>query len=597
MPATRVTIVLNSKQSQKAPLLIPSSTSLDPASSSSCQDLVIKTAQSKLRLKKANRIYVAGGRELKGKKDWEDVLKDDVVFLVSAGEEYVGSKKQEPLVIQGQNQDDCRPSKEGNPNYTINILAEKAFIDSTSITQLETTARSLPGIIHAVAQPDLHPGSKFPIGAVFVSEGWIHPPLIGGDIGCGMAWFKTKLSRSQVEGDKGRRIAERLQGLEGPWRNQQDREIWLQTDMMEENAHSGAGAEWDAALGTIGAGNHFGELQVVEEFTPAHGIGSSRSQFQLYEGEVVLLVHSGSRGYGGDILKRYTADGQTSLHESDPVAKHYLEEHNRACNWASKNRDLIALRFLACLEPGGESWDLGRNNPDSTATAQHILTARAAVQSRKVVDIWHNNVELASWPPQPPSPVSSNPEADTSTSISTLTTSAPPPPNPHQSKAYIHRKGAAPTLNPSTQTPLSILPLPGSRGTPTLILHPTFTAHNAHGLTNALSLAHGAGRAMSRAKASTYISNKYKGRAEDLLRGDFMPMDKQGNKLGGRDSGVGEDVMGGTWVVCEEKQLVWEEAAEAYKDVWAVGGDLVGRGCAERWGWCRGRVSYKVRKG
>ena len=54
--------------------------------------------------------------------------------------------------------------------------------------------------------------------------------------------------------------------------------------------------------------------------------------------------------------------------------------------------------------------------------------------------------------------------------------------------------------------------------------------------------------------------------------------------------------MGGTWVVCEDKQLVWEEAGEAYKDVWAVGDDLVKKGCAEIWGWCRPLVSYKVRK-
>lgn len=99
---------------------------------------------------------------------------------------------------------------------------------------------------------------------------------------------------------------------------------------------------------------------------------------------------------------------------------------------------------------------------------------------------------------------------------------------------------------------------------------------------------------MSRAKASTYIANKYKGRAEDLLRGDFVPMDKRGNKLNGKDAG--KDVHGGTWVVCEDKQLVWEEAPEAYKDIWAVGADLVAKGCAERVGWCKGVVSYKVRK-
>ena len=41
---------------------------------------------------------------------------------------------------------------------------------------------------------------------------------------------------------------------------------------------------------------------------------------------------------------------------------------------------------------------------------------------------------------------------------------------------------------------------------------------------------------------------------------------------------------------------MWEEAPEAFKDVWDVGEDLVAKGCRESWGCCRGRVSYKVRK-
>ena len=90
IPATHVAIALHSsKQSPKAPLLLPFST----PSPFSRRDLVIKTALSKLRLKKASRVFVADGRELLKQQDWEDVLKDDVVFLVSAGEEYVGTKK------------------------------------------------------------------------------------------------------------------------------------------------------------------------------------------------------------------------------------------------------------------------------------------------------------------------------------------------------------------------------------------------------------------------------------------------------------------------------------------------------------------------
>lgn len=583
MPATRVNIALNSKQSQKAPLLIPSSTSFNPSSPISCRDFVIKAAQSKLRLKKASRIFVAGGRELLEQQDWEDVLKNDVLFLVSAGEEYVGAKKKGYLEVRTDDQNSRGPSAQGNPDCSIKILAQNAFIDAQSITQLETTARTLPGIIHAVAQPDLHPGTRFPIGAIFVSEEWIHPPLIGGDIGCGMAWYKTKLSRTNVEGDKGRKIAEKLRGLEGPWRTQQDRKTWLRENVGGEEQSFSAGETWDMSLGTIGAGNHFAEIQVVEEVMAILGeISVSRSQYSLYEGEVVLLVHSGSRGYGGDILKRYTASGHDSIHEADPLAQQYLREHNRACAWAARNRDLIALRFLACLEPGDESWNLGINidDPNSTTIPEHILAARENVQARKVVDIYHNNVELASWPPQPP--------ASSSASV-------------FQKRVFIHRKGAAPTHYPMTQVQLSILPLPGSRATPTLILHPAFSLATGWGFFNALSLAHGAGRAMSRAKASSYVAEKYKGRSDDLLRGDFVRADRKGNKYfdGQRstgEAGQGEDVVGGTWVVCEDKQLVWEEAPDAYKDVWDVAADLVASGVAEKWGWCRGRVCYKVRK-
>ena len=560
MPSFRLTIASNAKQSQKAPLIIPSSTSFDPTSPVSSRSLVIKTAQSKLRLKKASRVFIAGGTELVSEEDWKAALKDDVVLLISAAEDYVGSRSDESTNSANGNEH----SAETNKDCPIKILAEKAFIDDLSIKQLQTTACTLPGIIHAVAQPDLHPGTKFPIGAVFVSKGWIHPPLIGGDIGCGMAWYKTTLTRSNVEGDKGRKIAEKLRGLEGAWRTQKDREVWLRDD-VDSRSYS-AGEEWDASLGTIGAGNHFAEIQVVEESSQQdETVGS---QYQLHEDEVVLLVHSGSRGYGGDILKRYTADSTTSMKADEPIATKYLEEHDRACNWASRNRDLIALRFLACLEPSDEIWELGANTASSSSPIPEelLLKTQLCIQSRKVVDIWHNNVSTTPWPP-----------------------SAQPA---EQYQVYIHRKGAAPTHNPHTSLPLTILPLPGSRATPTLILHPTFPASTAHGLTNALSLAHGAGRAMSRAKAASYVEGKYKGRPEDLLRGDFV----RGTKSRGVEKGRGEDVNGGTWVVCEDKQLVWEEAGEAYKDVWAVGEDLVRSGVAERWGWCRGRVSYKVRR-
>ncbi|KAJ4367410.1 hypothetical protein N0V83_006992 [Neocucurbitaria cava] len=554
MPATRVTIALNARQSQKAPLLISASATADPAAANSIRGLVFKTAQSKLRLKKPARVYVSpAGQELLTEEDWKKNIKLDVTLLISAGEDYVGVKKED------------NTHEDANVTCPVEILASKAPIESLSVTQLTTTAHTLPGIVHAVGQPDLHPGTKFPIGAVFASRNWIHPPLIGSDIGCGMAWYKTILPRSQVDGNKGKKVAEKLRGLEGAWRTRAYREAWLEND----DGSCSVGEQWDSALGTIGAGNHFAEIQVVEESCP-----TKDGRQGLYEDGVILLVHSGSRGYGGSILKKYTTDSHTSFEESSHEAIEYMKEHDKACQWAQANRDLIALRFLACLEPGNEDWQLGSSDTDGTGEvdAAMIERAKGTLQQRKVVDIWHNNVERVRWPP---SPLSSMKEEVASSSPTAEGTDSFTPNDMHQQEyLYVHRKGAAPTYDPHTQQPLDLLPLPGSRGTPTLILKPTFSASMSWGLKNALSLAHGAGRAMSQAKALSSLSQKYKG--QNIL--EPRPADA-----------------GGTWVICDEKDLVFEEAPDAYKDVEAVGQDLVDAGVASIVGRCRARVSYKVR--
>jgi RNA-splicing ligase RtcB len=405
-----------------------------------------------------------------------------------------------------------------NLNCPVINLAHKAIVDTQAIGQLEQTAHTLPGLIHAVGQPDLHPGNKFPIGAVFVSEGWIHPPLIGGDIGCGMAWYRIEsLSRRQVDGDKGKKISENLRGLEGPWQSQRAREIWL-TKGTESYS---AGLEWDKSLGTIGAGNHFAELQVVE---------SSQTD-QLKEDQVLLLVHSGSRGYGGDVLKRHTIDQNSSFQEESPEAKAYMEEHERACGWAKANRDLIALRFLACLEPGNEDWSIDIASDDKQLS-EVIQNTRRKIESRKVVDIWHNNVEKIPWPPSAPSADDSLVEATSSKSLATKQDAT------KHKFAYVHRKGAAPTYSPETRVPLAILPLPGSRGTPTLILRPKFSDATGWGLHNAMSLAHGAGRSMSRANALSSLGAKYKDSSKLLTPTSASQDNKSAN---------GEDVHGGTW--------------------------------------------------
>jgi hypothetical protein len=94
MPAIRLTIALNANQSTKAPILIPASAPTD-ATASSTREHVFKSAQSKLRLKKPTRVFVGGsGQELQDEEDWNSNIKDDVVLLVSAGEDYAGAVKE-----------------------------------------------------------------------------------------------------------------------------------------------------------------------------------------------------------------------------------------------------------------------------------------------------------------------------------------------------------------------------------------------------------------------------------------------------------------------------------------------------------------------
>lgn len=84
---------------------------------------------------------------------------------------------------------------------------------------------------------------------------------------------------------------------------------------------------------------------------------------------------------------------------------------------------------------------MNESSPNSHISARDVCPARLAVQARKVVDIHHNNVEATAWPPSL-KPDKNNSEI--SSKLADLQIKAP-------QKAYIHRKGAAPTHNPLTK--------------------------------------------------------------------------------------------------------------------------------------------------
>jgi release factor H-coupled RctB family protein len=194
-----------------------------------------------------------------------------------------------------------------------------------------------------VGFPDLHPGKGSPVGAAFVTDGVIHPHLIGGDIGCGMTLFKMDLVRCDVKLD---RWAKLQFNLEHPW----DQFV---SEFLAE--HELEFTEFDSALGTIGGGNHFAELMTVEKVLDAEEF----KKLDLGKQQLVVLVHSGSHGLGESILRAHVDQHFGNGVEAESfAAQAYLRGHDLAVRWAKANRQIIAHRFTATLGAEAEClWD------------------------------------------------------------------------------------------------------------------------------------------------------------------------------------------------------------------------------------------------
>src|SRR6266704_6021998 len=128
------------------------------------------------------------------------------------------------------------------------FASSNSWIEGEALRQLYATAK-FEGMRLGVGFPDLHPGKGSPVGAAFVTERPIYPYVIGGDIGCGMALFKTDLVQRDIKLD---RWSDIRFDLEHPWEG--DMREYLAAFELDST-------EFDQALGTIGDGNHFAELQ------------------------------------------------------------------------------------------------------------------------------------------------------------------------------------------------------------------------------------------------------------------------------------------------------------------------------------------------
>jgi len=261
--------------------------------------------------------------------------------------------------------------------------------DDPALEQVANVA-TLPGIVTAsLAMPDVHWGYGFPVGGVAATRrdgGVVSPGGIGFDINCGVRLLRTDLGPADV-----RAAAERLAtalfravpsgvGARGGRRLGRDEleavlvrgATWAVAqgrgtpDDLERTVERGvlAGADPSAVsprahergadqLGTLGSGNHFLEVQVVERVLDP----VAAAAFGLAEGLVTVMIHCGSRGLGHQVCTDHVAvmdranrrfgivlpDRQLACAPLDaPEAAAYLGAMRAAANFAWANRQMIA---------------------------------------------------------------------------------------------------------------------------------------------------------------------------------------------------------------------------------------------------------------
>ena len=444
------------------------------------------------------------------------------------------------------------------------VYADDGLIDAIrgdgSLEQLANAA-CLPGIVAAaLALPDAHCGYGLPIGGVVatrVDDGVVTPGGVGFDINCGVRLARTRLHREQITG-AGRmrglvaallsrvpagigarggvnlRPAEEDQVLTQGARWAVSRGFGSRADL--EHTESGgclADADPDALSpkarergrdqqGTLGSGNHFVELQYVEQIfddAAARAFGVERDQ-------ATIMIHSGSRGLGHQVCTDHLAVAAAAARKygialpgghlacfpvRSPEGGRYLAAMRCAANYAWANRQcLMAL--------AGET------------LAAHLRLSPAALGLSLVYDVAHNIVKFERHRVAG-----------------------------RELELAVHRKGATrafpaghPELPEDYRSVGQPVIVPGSMGTASWLL---VGQQRAMELTFGSS-SHGAGRRLSRSAAKKAA----RGRSIDRELEDRH----------------------GVVVAAGDRGMLGEEMPEAYKDVDAVVGVLEMAGLARR---------------
>src|SRR5215210_2269929 len=302
------------------------------------------------------------------------------------------------------------------------VFADEELLDAistdSSLEQLQNVA-TLPGIVDAaLAMPDIHQGYGFPVGGVAATElpdGVVSPGGVGYDINCGVRLLAAPFSEAELGQRRERLVHELsrripagtgrggpldLRGADlervlrdGPKALVETRGIGSEDDIertesrgclegadpaaVSERARERGGGQ----LGTAGSGNHFVEVQRVARILDAH----AAEAFGLQEGQVTILIHSGSRGLGHQVCTDYVKrmDAAIARHgielpdrqlacapASSPEGRAYLAAMAAAANFAWANRHAIAHRVRESIA--------------------QVLGERDAAETRQVYDVAHN---------------------------------------------------------------------------------------------------------------------------------------------------------------------------------------------------------------
>ncbi len=265
----------------------------------------------------------------------------------------------------------------------------EAVMDDKSLEQAVNSA-TLPGLVgHVIVMPDMHQGYGFPIGGVAATrypEGVISPGAIGYDINCGVRLLASQIEYESIRehlddlatalnhfcpsgvGTKGHLrvdIGELDQVCRQGSRWAEKKGYATQADVRrtEENgclegADPGqvskkAKERGRAQIGTLGAGNHFIEVDVVEQVFD----DQAANVMGLVQGNLVLQIHCGSRGFGHQICTDYVRDFQAAVRRyniqlpdrelvcaplDSPEGQSYLAAMRCAANYAFVNRQVLA---------------------------------------------------------------------------------------------------------------------------------------------------------------------------------------------------------------------------------------------------------------